>query len=99
MMPSEAVTYQGTCWHGVVRGVRCLICQPDTPSPAVHEAGWVWPSLPPPPAWGFRFVPTACEHCFCMPLGEWDHAVTKAGDHEQCCNCGVRRLKDPQPVS
>lgn len=48
--------------------------------------------LPPQPLFGFRFIPSVCEHCFC---GRWESPVfggVKATvDHEICCNCGAHR--------
>jgi hypothetical protein len=45
------------------------------------------------PAYGFRFVPSACEHCFCRVVS--DRAIPLESDlHEECCNCGVRRKKE-----
>ncbi len=59
--------------------------------------------LPPQPAFGFRFVPSVCEHCFCQPagpvlfesghLGGVGETAINEPEHEQCCNCGVRRVK------
>jgi len=52
--------------------------------------------IPIPPLYGFRFVPSVCDHCFC----EYHEADTFGGvqttpDHEGCCNCGTRRAISP----
>jgi hypothetical protein len=86
MLPSETV-YVGTCQHGLDLRYRCPQCQPDAP-PAYP---WMAPQVAPPqPAFGFRFVPSVCEHCFCRPINSaWD----PQDGHEECCNCGVRRVQ------
>jgi hypothetical protein len=52
-----------------------------------HGGGIAWPTTPTttttttPLAFRFRFRPATCEHCWC-----WNE-----GDHNVCCNCGMRR--------
>jgi len=75
------------CPHNVPVNCRCYTCQPFSPSETT-AASW----LPPQPAFGFRFVPSVCEHCFCRdaePVAWFTDRV-----HQECCNCGVRRVKE-----
>ncbi len=47
--------------------------------------------LPQPPLYGFRFVPSVCDHCFCIHVPAESFAgIHDKPDHEQCCNCGVQ---------
>lgn len=52
-------------------------------------------ALPPmrAPAFGFRFVPADCDpHCFCRPASYESFDSTNRPPHDECCNCGVRRV-------
>jgi hypothetical protein len=46
------------------------------------------------PAFGFRFTPDQCgeSHCFCRSLVKY-MTGEEPRDHEECCNCGLHRLK------
>ncbi len=82
------------CPHNVPVDYRCYTCQPFSPSettvPQVSPNMMPTP-LPPQPAFGFRFVPSACEHCFCRDAEPVAWFTDRA--HQECCNCGVRRVK------
>jgi hypothetical protein len=49
--------------------------------------------LPQPPKYGYSFVPSVCEHCFCEESKS--HWNVPKPDHETCCNCGTSRRQAP----
>lgn len=52
--------------------------------------------LPPFPLYGYRFVPSECDHCFCeYHEAEIFGGIQTGPDHEGCCNCGTRRAISP----
>ena len=92
------------CPHNVPVDYRCYTCQPPSETTVPQVSPNMPTPLPPQPAFGFRFVPNACEHCFCQPagpvlfnsgsIGGIGETAVNEPEHEQCCNCGMRRVKD-----
>jgi len=73
--------------------------QPPPPwqSPSPNPDPWFQYSpnlspLPPQPLFGFRFIPSVCDHCFCQTFEAQELGGEKfAPDHQGCCNCGAQR--------
>lgn len=68
------------CLHGYYPS-NCPHCPKFDPLPTPLPLQFA-----PAPAYGFQYLPDHCEHCFCVILNT-------RPEHEQCCNCGIQRLK------
>ncbi len=82
------------------RSFPCPVC---TSAPNVDP--WMYtnpvvPPLVPIPKFGYSFLPTNCEHCFCKePERVSPYSWKKWTDdtHLVCCNCGIEKLKPVDP--
>ena len=89
---SYCVAHGGSVYYPYVGGPFA----PPVPSTVPNTGAGIYPIYAPlapgsPPLFGFRFVPDACEHCFCREAVSGE--AQDFAPHEECCNCGVRRLK------
>ena len=83
----------------------CPYCS-SAPQPIVYPPGFepLVPSEPmtgiqvtSSPAYGYRFLPKDCDHCFCEQYPDAFYGKVRGGpDHEGCCNCGVRRISSEE---